>query len=39
MATRVGFLIPIRLLNSATLETPPVMQNFWPYLLYKPSYS
>jgi len=40
MATRVGLLkIPMRMLNSATLKAPCLVQDFWPYLSYKPSYS
>jgi len=34
MATRVGLCkIPVRTLNSVTLKTPCLMQDFWPYLL------
>jgi len=31
--------IPIRMLNSATLKTPCLVQDCWPYLSHKPSYS
>jgi len=38
--TRVGvFKIPMTTLNSATPKTPCLVQDFWPHLSHKPSYS